>query len=233
MNAFANLRDVSRGLPPGTIREGVLLRSDAPLAEYAVPQTVAWPPATIVDLRHPIELDGEHPLSGPATEVHGISLADPSAPGPRGPGEDDLGDFYTRLIESTDFGLARVVAAVAASDGPVLIHCLAGKDRTGVVVALLLRLVGVERDAVIDEYLLTNLVAHDLLSRLRHHYATLDHRRASADTITVESIEAPRALIVEIMDRWDAYPGGTLAWYLDHGGQAATLEALVELLSAR
>jgi protein-tyrosine phosphatase len=232
MNALANLRDVSRGLTPGTIREGVLLRSDAPLAEDVTPRTTAWPPATVIDLRHPIEIDGEHPLAGDATVVHEISLVDPSLPGPRGPGTDDLGEFYSRLLESSTAGLVRVVKVASASEGPVLVHCLAGKDRTGVVVALLLRLVGVEREAVIDEYLLTNLAAEQLMPRLRKHYLTMDHRRAAADLITVASIEAPRKLIEATIDRWDAHPGGTLGWYLDNGGELATVEALVELLLA-
>jgi protein-tyrosine phosphatase len=232
VNSFANLRDVSRGLPAGTIREGVLLRSDAPLAGDSVPEGIAWPPATIIDLRHPVELDGRaHPLAGEATAVHGVSLVDPSAPGPEGPGTDDLADFYRRLLDSPASGLVRVATTVARSEGPVLVHCLAGKDRTGAVIALLLRLIGVDRDLVIDEYLLTNLAAPVLIHRLRHHYSTMDHRRAKADLITVTNIEAPRDLIVGIMDYWDAQPGGTAGWYMQHGGDEASLAALTSLLT--
>jgi protein-tyrosine phosphatase len=235
MNEFANLRDVSRGLPAGTISEGVLLRSDAPLAGDAVPHTVAWPPTTVIDLRHPIELaDDQHPLASAGVVVHRISLVDPSTPGPQGPSSNDgLRDFYTTLLDPpATGGLVRVVEVAASSSGTVLIHCLAGKDRTGVAVALLLRLAGVDRDAVIDEYLMTNRIADELLPRLRLHYSRMDHRVASSDLLTIASIEAPRALIVSMLDHWDTHPGGTLGWYLENGGTEDEVQRLITVLGA-
>lgn len=52
--------------------------------------------------------------------------------------------------------LARVLRLVAAADGPVLVHCSAGKDRTGWVAALLQLTAGVGRDQVMAEYLASN-----------------------------------------------------------------------------
>jgi len=45
------------------------------------------------------------------------------------------------------------------SNWPVLIHCNAGKDRSGVAVALILEALGVERETIMDEYLLTNEIS--------------------------------------------------------------------------
>lgn len=45
------------------------------------------------------------------------------------------------------------------SNWPLLIHCSAGKDRTGVAVALILEILGVSREIIMDDYLLTNEVA--------------------------------------------------------------------------
>jgi len=42
------------------------------------------------------------------------------------------------------------------SNWPIVIHCSAGKDRTGVATALILEAVGVDRAVIMDEYLLTN-----------------------------------------------------------------------------
>lgn len=50
----------------------------------------------------------------------------------------------------------RYFAALAEADGPVLIHCAAGKDRTGLLAALTHHLAGVCRDDMLDDYLLTN-----------------------------------------------------------------------------
>ena len=46
--------------------------------------------------------------------------------------------------------------ALARIDGPALVHCAAGKDRTGVIVALTHHLLGVPPGAMVDDYLLTN-----------------------------------------------------------------------------
>lgn len=46
--------------------------------------------------------------------------------------------------------------ALAERDGPSLVHCLAGKDRTGLIVALLHDMLGVHRDDIMADYLLTN-----------------------------------------------------------------------------
>jgi protein-tyrosine phosphatase len=53
-------------------------------------------------------------------------------------------------LDAERFGDA--VGALAAADGGVLVHCVAGKDRTGVLAALLLRLVGVPVEAIEEDY---------------------------------------------------------------------------------
>ena len=51
---------------------------------------------------------------------------------------------------------ARYFQVLAAGEGPVLIHCAAGKDRTGVLAALTHHVAGVHRDDIVADYLLTN-----------------------------------------------------------------------------
>lgn len=50
--------------------------------------------------------------------------------------------------------------ALAMRDGPSLVHCLAGKDRTGIAVALLQHLLGVDADDIMADYLLTNMAGN-------------------------------------------------------------------------
>ena len=59
---------------------------------------------------------------------------------------------------------ARYFRALAEADGPVLIHCAAGKDRTGLLAALTHHLLGVHHDDMVEDYLLTN-TAVDLVGR--------------------------------------------------------------------
>ena len=73
----------------------------------------------------------------------------------RGPFEPRIVDLYRRYFE-----------ALAETGGPVLVHCAAGKDRTGLIVAFTHHLAGVNRADILDDYLLTNeLVGHE--ARLR------------------------------------------------------------------
>ena len=53
--------------------------------------------------------------------------------------------------------LARYFEALATIPGPSLIHCMAGKDRTGLAVALFHAMMGVHRDDIIADYMLTNV----------------------------------------------------------------------------
>lgn len=77
--------------------------------------------------------------------------------------------LYARLPEAFAPVLRRTMAAVLAADGPVLIHCAAGKDRTGIAVALLLTALGVARDDILQDFLLSNTASaplrHSLVSR--------------------------------------------------------------------
>lgn len=55
---------------------------------------------------------------------------------------------------------ARYFEALANRDGPSLVHCFAGKDRTGIAVALLHHVLGVHEDDILHDYLLTNTVGN-------------------------------------------------------------------------
>lgn len=63
-----------------------------------------------------------------------------------------LGRIYTGMLEHGAADFARTAREAATAEGGVLVHCTAGKDRTGVSVALLLDAAGVERDAVVADY---------------------------------------------------------------------------------
>ena len=68
---------------------------------------------------------------------------------------------YRRLpVEPRHHDLyARYFEALAKADGPVVIHCAAGKDRTGILAALTHHIAGVHADDIMDDYLLTNQAA--------------------------------------------------------------------------
>jgi protein tyrosine/serine phosphatase len=72
--------------------------------------------------------------------------------------ESMLGE-YIIILESSKERIAAVIKAVAAGlqAGGVLVHCHGGKDRTGIIVALLLSLVGVPREIIIEDYAMSEI----------------------------------------------------------------------------
>lgn len=60
--------------------------------------------------------------------------------------------LYPRIAEDQVPRLRGLYESIADGETPILIHCAAGKDRTGVAVGLLLDLIGVERSAILEDY---------------------------------------------------------------------------------
>ncbi|HET7128814.1 MAG TPA: tyrosine-protein phosphatase [Gaiellaceae bacterium] len=150
----------------GETRYGVFIRADnirrltddgwRALADHGV--------GRIVDLRWPEELDEDPPRDVEIDVVHVSVLGrlDPEF-------SDDIRDYmaaddpagywaisYTRILEKYASNFAAALAAIAdAPDGAVVFHCAGGKDRTGLVAALLLRLAGAPIGEVARDYALT------------------------------------------------------------------------------
>lgn len=215
LDTVANLRDVAHSDP--RLRPDVLWRSAQPIAGDGDPHEVtSWPPATVLDLRSAGEIpEGPHPLL-PGAHVHNVVLldhaGDPNALAER---RRTLVEVYLSMLEPGT-GLMRAVELVAAEPAPVLVHCAAGKDRTGLVVALVLRLVGVERDAVLADFALTTDAMPEVMRRL---IATSPlPPGADLSTLPKEYFAAPTEALAAILDVWDAHEGGTAGWALAHGG---------------
>jgi protein-tyrosine phosphatase len=65
-------------------------------------------------------------------------------------------EFYSRMPDEYRSEYAAFFHRIAAGDVPILVHCTAGKDRTGVAIAVLLRSVGVSRETAVADYQLTD-----------------------------------------------------------------------------
>ncbi|WP_340644503.1 tyrosine-protein phosphatase [Phenylobacterium sp.] len=129
--------------------------------------------ATVVDLRRPRERESDPSLrrQGFAAQVIQCDLGDQAeAPHVAFLRQTDLTpesarafflDYYAKApFEPRHLELfGRYFAALAAGDGPILIHCTAGKDRTGLLAALTHHILGVHDDDIRDDYLLTNVAA--------------------------------------------------------------------------
>jgi protein-tyrosine phosphatase len=103
--------------------------------------------------------------------------------------------MYQRLPFVLQPRLAGVFAALDhAEQGATIVHCTAGKDRTGVAIALVLESLGVRRDAIVDDYTLTN-TAVDLRAQLLGRNAIGAGLATTADGILALSPTAQAAVL--------------------------------------
>jgi protein tyrosine/serine phosphatase len=222
-----NVRDVG-GLPlrgGGTTRYGVLLRS-ASLLE-ASPADVRrlvdeYGLRVVLDLRTPweVERDGPTGRRRRGRRDRPLTFIGESREWLPETGEDTdpllrnylgyLGDHPANIVEA----VRRI-----ASRAPALAHCAAGKDRTGVLVALVLDAVGVERDAVVADYALSAVNVEALFRR----WTT----RTGPDMPADLAPHTPRAAVMEqVLAHLDEEYGGAAGWLRANGLTDEELTAL-------
>lgn len=215
-----NLRDIGGVVTADglRVREGILLRSALPAADDLVPDDLAWPPSLVIDLRSPLELLDGHPLDELGLRVINLPLLESLRPGAQHDGT--LAGLYRLVNEDASHLLVDLVAEIAVADGPVLVHCAAGKDRTGIGVALVLRLLGVDHEEVIADYLLTD-EARDAIDRRLNRGYNGSVVPASFYLVVPEALR-------EVMDMWDAHPEGVEGWFVAAGGDVTVVRRLRE-----
>jgi len=149
----------------GTTRFGAVVRSDTVgrLTPEGWEALVAYGVRTIVDLRLPEERTTPVPDDLPVTAVRVPLLPDFGHPdwheinslALRAEPPESTRLLYLEFLRRYRPAFGRAVAAIAAAEETILVHCHAGKDRTGLVVALLLRVAGVPPEAIAADYALS------------------------------------------------------------------------------
>jgi protein-tyrosine phosphatase len=231
---------------------GVLLRSDnlQGLSERDVQRLVEEQGLEVVlDLRSDVEvaLEGPGPMTAdPRVRIQHHSLypshgntdldAETIKPGTRPwgpssrrhayPDESPVVRSYLGYIDSRPDSVVAAVRAIARADGAALVHCAAGKDRTGVVVALALDASGVSREAIVDDYLATGERIVQIIERLR----SSETYRAELEGHDPQDHAPVPGTIERILEFVDQHAGGPAAWLSSNGLDDADLERLRERL---
>lgn len=219
-DTLANLRDVGglHTVDGRTTRYGVLYRSDAPYQGDSSPEVVSiWPPAVVVDLRSFAETERNPFDWGQGTIRHHRPLHDGAAPTEALPPE--LAGLYDQILGSAADRVAALLSIVVSASGPTLVHCTAGKDRTGVAVATLLLAAGVTPNEVIEDYLQTS--AH--MPALGLRWKAKANKGSTRRALPVQWLTAPESAITSVVNRLTLWPGGAGGWLVDHGADAANL----------
>ncbi|NEA26683.1 tyrosine-protein phosphatase [Actinomadura bangladeshensis] len=251
LDGAVNARDLG-GLPTAdgrSTRWGRVLRSDnlqdlsvtdirILLDDYAL--------KNVIDLRSDAEvrLEGPGPLTRiPTVTVHQLSLfpeagrhTDVAADTDLDtdvdvdkalPWQDDrsTGHYLGYLTDRGD-SIVAALRVMTRTDGSSLVHCAAGKDRTGVVCALALDVAGVTREAIVADYVQTGERLEAILRRLR----ASDTYAADLDSRPADTHKPHAALMEKLLARVDEEFGGTLGWLAGHGWTPEDTDALRDRL---
>jgi protein-tyrosine phosphatase len=130
--------------------------------------------------------------------------------------------FYLRYLVDRPDSVLEALRVIAHSAGSTLVHCAAGKDRTGVVVALALEVVGVPRDIVVADYAATGEKLELILTRLRG----TETYRADLDARPADSHMPRPETMAKFLNVIDERFGGALAWLTAEGWTEADTAAL-------
>ena len=171
-------------------------------------------PALVLDLRIELEVHREgysilhdpvQVLNLPMTPQSGVNQEQIDA-GAAG----NLVEDYLRQIDVNAPSIIEALRLIAdPSNRPVVVHCTAGKDRTGIVVAMLLAIIGVSDDDIVADYHATAANMAPILERIRAAQVFQDNGLAQAPSWIFES--EPQTMI-DFLDRMKATYGGAEDW---------------------
>jgi protein-tyrosine phosphatase len=176
---------------------------------------------TVYDLRSSLEF-GDHPDPVPSINVPvlGRFMANSEPPDFSEMVEHDHGvDFMRRMtLNMLHWGsleIGTVIAGLADADRlPAVFHCTAGKDRTGIVAAILLEVLGVDRDDVLDDFQLTERY------RGSHEESAAFQRMVShgmPPEAVAGALGAPREMMGDVLLELDERYGGAERYLVEHG----------------
>jgi protein-tyrosine phosphatase len=226
VNGTYNLRDVG-GYPTNagsSVAWRTLFRSDSlhRLDSQGAAGLAALDLRTIVDLRADIEVEqAPSAVAGlPARIVRAPLVRDPTVLPPL----TDLGAEYRYMIDECGDSIGAAIRELCAPGAlPALVHCAAGQDRTGIVIALVLAVLGVPDELIGADYSLSSVYldpdSSAVVGRLKG--------TGLADNVTAELLFNPAGLILNVLARSRAEGGGSVYGYLTaHGVGAPELAAL-------
>ena len=182
----------------------------------------------------PWETDERREAAAAAAVVAADSAADSVADSVAGagrPGADDehrgsheqyWSQHYLSYLATRPDSVVAALDAIASSEGAAIVHCAAGKDRTGTVVGLALKVVGVPDDLVIADYAASAERVPAIMARLRAstaYAANLQDKTVAQQSPTTDTMR----LLLEALD--ERY-GGALGWLSTQGWTKADTERM-------
>ncbi|SDF89904.1 protein-tyrosine phosphatase [Dyadobacter soli] len=159
-----------------TVRKGFIYRSDN-LSKLETDDFGAFNAlriATVFDLRTDHEIEGKEDrlpanvrymhtpvVQDNAGEIKGLKKRVLNGEITEQEARDMTAKFYADAVTVNIGNVKSILKQITASDQPVLYHCSAGKDRTGIVSALILSILNVDRQVIVDDFMVSNYYRRD------------------------------------------------------------------------
>lgn len=179
---------------------------------------------TIIDLRSDQEVDAAPPQAFAPDHYH-IPIIPPqtSPQAAMNAIPENLEMLYQVLLQSCQPAFLRVFEQIAAAEtGAVLFHCTAGKDRTGMVAALLLGLAGVDDTTIADDYSLSAANIEPMITAMREQM-----RKAGMEIATFDRLMGSnRETMLATLDYLKRAFGGAESYLLHVGLTVDQLETI-------
>lgn len=184
---------------------------------------------TQIDLRRPDELEdqGRGPLEDMGIDYRWHSVIPPNGSQvlDAAAGEGISGKRYLRYLDFDTTPWLQVFRILADSESyPVVVHCTAGKDRTGVTTAFLLSVLGVKRKLIEEDFILSN-------RDQPRHIKFLESRGLSSGSVH-RNVGVPEDAMKVFLDGMDKEHGGVIAFLykigIDDEMQSAIRSVLLE-----
>lgn len=164
LSAPVNLRDLGGiAVAGGVLRERLAIRTDdlALVTEEVADELVTGGLTSIIDLRSNAEvaLSGRGPLGSRAVAYHHIALMTDVGESMREHPmftHESMGASYVAMVDTAAPQLVTALNVIAYSPGTTAFHCAAGRDRTGVLAAMLLLVLGASDDDIVTDYARTD-----------------------------------------------------------------------------
>ncbi len=135
---------------------------------------------------------------------------------------DPVCGHYLGYLEDRPDQVVAALRSVAHSEGAALVHCAAGKDRTGVVVALALTVAGVTPQAVVADYAATAERTDAIVARL---LASPTYAR-DVGSKPADSHRPRPETMAAFLEQMESRYGGVVRWLIDHDFSDADLRLL-------
>lgn len=193
---------------------------------------------TVIDLRTPAEVEDRGRFDHHEVGYHHLPILkttwERAALDLGGPPERFLADRYLEMLEEGRDEIGRVLRLVGQADSaPLVFHCAAGKDRTGVVAALTLGLLGIPDETIVADYALSRQATAQWIEWLKAEYPDKVADIDSQPTAFMDSpAEAMQLFLADLEERYGSLVGYAASAGVDEDTIAGLRASLLEPRSA-